>query len=223
MNNLIRVEKLTKTFKLPDIEINVLKGIDIKVDNGDFISIMGPSGSGKTTLMNILGCLDIPSSGSYYFEGTEISIFNHDQLAEIRNTKIGFIFQSFNLLPRATALENAALPLIYNSNNNQNKEQLALKSLEMVGLTDRINHFPSQLSGGQQQRVAIARALINNPSMILADEPTGNLDSNTSDEILDILRKLNNEGKTIIMITHDNNVASVANRIIKIKDDKIIN
>jgi putative ABC transport system ATP-binding protein len=219
----IIAEKLTKVFRLPDIEIKVLGGVDFSVDTGEFISIMGPSGSGKTTLMNILGCLDTPTTGNYLLEETDITHYNKDQLSEIRNKKIGFIFQSFNLLPRASALDNVLLPLIYNANKNEDKRSLAINTLNSVGLSDGIHHLPSQLSGGQQQRVAIARALINNPSIILADEPTGNLDSKTSYEILEILKHLNRDGRTIVMITHDKKVASSADRILEIHDGEIIN
>lgn len=223
MSKIITTRDITKTFRLPELEIVVLRGVSFTVESGEFLSISGPSGSGKTTLMNILGCLDTPTTGKYYLEETDITNYNKDQLSVIRNSKIGFVFQSFNLLPRASALDNVLLPLVYNNNMNEDKRSLAIESLNSVGLSDRINHLPSQLSGGQQQRVAIARALINNPSIILADEPTGNLDTKTSSEILDIMKSLNQEGRTIIMITHDSNVASLADRIIEMQDGKIIN
>jgi len=223
LSKIITTRDITKTFRLPELEIVVLRGVSFTVESGEFLSISGPSGSGKTTLMNILGCLDTPTTGEYYLEETDITNYNKDQLSVIRNSKIGFVFQSFNLLPRASALDNVLLPLVYNNNINEDKRSLAIESLNSVGLSDRINHLPSQLSGGQQQRVAIARALINNPSIILADEPTGNLDTKTSSEILDIMKSLNQEGRTIIMITHDSNVASSADRIIEMQDGKIIN
>ena len=223
MSKVITTRDITKTFKLPELDIVVLRGVSFSVETGEFLSITGPSGSGKTTLMNILGCLDTPTTGKYFLEETDISNYNRDQLSEIRNSKIGFIFQSFNLLPRASALDNVLLPLFYNKNIYEDKRSLAIQSLSSVGLADRINHLPSQLSGGQQQRVAIARALINNPSIILADEPTGNLDTITSAEILEIMKSLNSEGRTIIMITHDSSVASSADRIIEMKDGIILN
>ena len=222
MNKIITTRDITKTFRLPELDIVVLRGVSFSVESGEFLAITGPSGSGKTTLMNIIGCLDTPTTGKYFLEETDITNYNKDQLSEIRNSKIGFIFQSFNLLPRSSALDNVLLPLVYNKDINEDKRSLAIQSLNSVGLADRINHLPSQLSGGQQQRVAIARALINNPSIILADEPTGNLDTNTSLEILDIMKGLNSDGRTIIMITHDSNVASSADRIIEMKDGKIL-
>ena len=223
MNKAIITRDITKKFNLPDLEIVVLRGVSFTVDSGEFISIVGPSGSGKTTLMNILGCLDTPTSGQYFLDETDVTNYTGDQLSDIRNKKIGFIFQSFNLLPRASALDNVLLPLVYNNNPNQDKKSMAIQSLNSVGLADRLYHLPSQLSGGQQQRVAIARALINNPSIILADEPTGNLDSSTSSEILNILKDLNSKGRTIIMITHDSSVAKSAHRTIEINDGLIIN
>lgn len=222
MNKIIEIRELYKNYLLGDVEVKVLKSIDLDVQHGDFLSVMGPSGSGKSTLMNIIGCLDQPSSGQYILDNTDISKLDSDTLAEIRNSKIGFIFQNFNLIPRTTALENVELPIIYSSNDHKEIRQRALEALELVGLSDRINHTPSQLSGGQQQRVAIARAIINNPSIILADEPTGNLDSSTSEEVLKILTDLNNNGKTIVMITHDNEVSAIAKKIINIRDGRIV-
>ena len=222
LKKIIEIKQLYKDYLLGDVEVNVLKGIDLDVLEGDFLSIMGPSGSGKSTLMNIIGCLDKPTSGKYFLDDTDISEMDSDSLAEIRNNKIGFIFQNFNLIPRTTAIENVELPIIYSTNNHKEIRQRALQSLDLVGLSDRINHTPSQLSGGQQQRVAIARAIINDPSIILADEPTGNLDSSTSKEVLKILTDLNNSGKTIVMITHDEEVSSISKKIIKIRDGQIV-
>ena len=221
MKKIIEIKNLYKDYLLGDIEVNVLKGIDLEVLEGDFIAIMGPSGSGKSTLMNIIGCLDKPTSGKYFLDDTDISQLDSDSLAEIRNTKIGFIFQNFNLIPRTTALENVELPIIYSTNNHKEIRQRALQSLDLVGLSDRINHTPSQLSGGQQQRVAIARAIVNNPSIILADEPTGNLDSKAAATVMDILDKLNAEGTTICLVTHDPRSAKKAKRQVYLFDGEI--
>jgi putative ABC transport system ATP-binding protein len=222
LKKIIDIRKLYKDYSLGDVEVKVLRGIDLIVEQGDFLSIMGPSGSGKSTLLNIIGCLDKPTSGQYFLEHTDVSKLDNDSLAEIRNNKIGFIFQNFNLIPRTSALENVELPVIYSTNNQKEIRQRALESLSMVGLSDRISHTPSQLSGGQQQRVAIARAIINNPSIILADEPTGNLDSTTSEEVLKILVDLNNNGKTILIITHENEVSAITKKTIKIRDGQIV-
>jgi len=223
LSKVIVIKNLHKDYFLGDISVSVLKGIDLEVGRGDFVSIMGPSGSGKSTLMNIIGCLDKPTSGTYILDGTDVSELSSDSLAEIRNSRIGFIFQNFNLIPRTTAIENVELPIIYSGTDGKDMKQRALEALKLVGLVDRVHHTPAQLSGGQQQRVAIARAIINDPSIILADEPTGNLDSATSEEVLKILTDLNNNGKTIVMITHDDEVSAIAKRTIRIRDGKIVN
>ncbi len=220
--NVIAVEGIHKIYKLGDMEVHALRGISLNIKHGDFVSIMGSSGSGKSTFMNIIGCLDRPTSGNYVLDTNAVSELENDQLAEIRNTKIGFVFQSFNLLSRTSATENVELPMIYNNIPSKQRSKLALEALAKVGLTGREHHLPSQLSGGQQQRVAIARAIVNNPSIILADEPTGNLDSKTSQEIMDIFKSLNSQGKTIIMITHEKEISEHAERIIVFKDGLIL-
>jgi len=203
------------------MEVHALKGISIEIQSGEFVSIMGPSGSGKSTFMNILGCLDRPSCGQYFLDGISLSQITNEELANIRNSKIGFVFQNFNLLVRTTALENVELPMIYNNTPSRQRSISAREALSIVGLDGRENHYPSQLSGGQQQRVAIARAIVNNPSIIMADEPTGNLDSKTTSEIMKIFESLNKHGKTIIVITHENDVAKYAKSIIVFKDGSI--
>jgi putative ABC transport system ATP-binding protein len=222
MEDIIVVERLHKIYKMGDVEVHALRGISLKIKKGEFVSVMGPSGSGKSTFMNIIGCLDRPTSGSYFLEGIEVSSLSKNELSEIRNKKIGFVFQNFNLLPRATALENVELPLIYNNTPSSKRAKLSREALAKVGLEGREKHYPSQLSGGQQQRVAIARAIINEPTIILADEPTGNLDSNTSMEIMEIFKTLNAQGKTIVMITHETDIASYAERVIMFRDGKIV-
>ncbi|MDI1472199.1 MAG: ABC transporter ATP-binding protein [Thermodesulfovibrio sp.] len=219
----IKFENVVKIYKFGDHELKVLDNISISIEKGEFVCIMGPSGSGKSTFMNIVGCLDTPTSGKYFFEGVDVSTFGLDELAEIRNKKIGFVFQQFNLLPRATALENVELPLIYAGISAKERKEKALETLSWVGLKEKANVYPRQLSGGQQQRVAIARALVNNPAIILADEPTGNLDSKSSMEIMEIFKRLNEEqGLTTIIVTHEPDIASFGRRQIRFLDGKIL-
>lgn len=219
---LIRAAKLKKDYPMGDGEsLEVLHGLDFSIEAGDFIAIMGPSGSGKSTLMNILGCLDVPSAGHYFLNGTDTAGLGPDELADLRNRLIGFVFQGFNLLPRKNVLDNVALPLVYSGARRSQREAVARRILERVGLADRIGHRPNQLSGGQQQRVAIARALANSPQLILADEPTGNLDSHTSEDILALFEELNRQGLTIILVTHEADVARHAHRIMSIIDGRI--
>ena len=219
---IITVDNINKTYKNGSLELQVLKNISFKVDKGEFLAIMGSSGSGKSTMMNILGCLDNQYEGRYILDGIDISKSTENELSEIRNKKIGFIFQSFNLLPRLTALENVELPLVYSSVPKEERHKRANELLEMVGLKDRTHHRPNELSGGQRQRVAIARALVNDPSIILADEPTGNLDSKSEGEIIEILQKLNKMGKTIVIVTHEPSIGEIAERKIVFKDGEII-
>ena len=219
---IITVDNINKTYKNGSLELQVLKNISFKVDKGEFLAIMGSSGSGKSTMMNILGCLDNQYEGRYILDGIDISKSTENELSEIRNKKIGFIFQSFNLLPRLTALENVELPLVYSSIPKEERHKRANELLEMVGLKDRTHHRPNELSGGQRQRVAIARALVNDPSIIIADEPTGNLDSKSEGEIIEILQKLNKMGKTIVIVTHEPSIGEIAERKIVFKDGEII-
>lgn len=219
---LIEIKGLSKVYRLGEIEVPALKQIDINIDQNEYVSIMGPSGSGKSTLMNILGCLDVASEGDYILNEQNVSVLSDDQLATIRNKEIGFVFQTFNLLPRADALHNVELPLIYNGTPRAKRKELAIKALENVGLGDRAHHKPNELSGGQRQRVAIARALINSPSIILADEPTGNLDSKTGEEIMKIFTDLNNAGNTIILVTHEEYIANHSHRVIRLLDGKVL-
>jgi len=222
-NMIIQIEKLHKVYILGKTKVHALRGIDMDVRRGEYLAIMGPSGSGKSTLMNIIGCLDVPTTGTYRLNGQDVSGLNDDELAKIRNKEIGFVFQTFNLLPRATALHNVELPLIYNGTPASKRKEKAQKALEIVGLADRMHHKPNELSGGQRQRVAIARALVNDPTLILADEPTGNLDTTTGAEIMEIFDRLNEQGNTIILITHEDFIAEHARRIIHLKDGKIEN
>jgi len=217
---LIEVKNLSKTYDSGTLSVTALREVSFQVKKGEFIAIMGPSGSGKSTLMNLLGCLDLATTGEYCLEDIEIGSLKANQLAEVRNRRIGFVFQSFNLLPRATALENTELPLLYG--RVPNSTEIAMQALERVGLKDRAKHKPTELSGGEKQRVAIARALVNQPAIILADEPTGNLDSGTGEEILSLFRELNKEAVTLILVTHEEEIARQAKRIIKMKDGKII-
>lgn len=218
---MIKITNMSKIYKMGENEVHALNNVNLKIKEHEFVSIIGPSGSGKSTLMNMLGCLDVPTSGEYILDGKEIKKMSDDELAKIRNDKIGFVFQGFNLLPKLTAIENIELPLIYQGVSAKERHQRAKIALENVGLGDRIDHKPTELSGGQQQRVAIARALITNPPLILADEPTGNLDSSSGKEIMEIFHKLNENGNTIVLITHDNGVAAQAQRMIKIQDGKL--
>ena len=214
----IEVQNLTKVYKMGEIEVHALRGVSFKIFKGEVISIMGPSGSGKSTLMNTLGCLDRPTAGAYYLDGELVSRMNDDQLASVRNRKVGFVFQSFNLLPRMTALANVELPLRY-AGQRKGRLDIARQSLEAVGLADRIHHKPTELSGGQQQRVAIARALVNDPAILMADEPTGNLDSKSGKEIMELILRLNQtRGTTIIIVTHDPNIAAQTQRVIRLSD-----
>ena len=219
---IITVNNINKTYKNGALELQVLKNISFKVNKGEFLAIMGSSGSGKSTMMNILACIDSQYEGTYILDGIDISKLTENQLSEIRNKKIGFIFQSFNLLPRLSALENVELPLVYSSVPKAERHKRAAELLEIVGLKDRIHHKPNELSGGQRQRVAIARALVNDPSIILADEPTGNLDSKSEEEIIEILQELNRMGKTIVIVTHEPNIGDIAQRKIVFKDGEII-
>ena len=220
-NEVIRLVDITRYFKVGMEEVRALRGVSLVINKNEFVALMGPSGSGKSTLMNLLGCLDTPTSGQYFLNDNDVSKLDDNALAEIRNKEIGFIFQTFNLLPRSTALENVMLPLVYAGFSKTERQEKATKTLADVGLGDRMNHKPNELSGGQRQRVATARALVNNPSLILADEPTGNLDSKTSDEIMGLLEDIHKAGNTIILVTHEESIARYAHRIVRLIDGKI--
>ncbi len=217
-NQIIVLENIKRYFKIGDVEVQALRGVDLIINKGEYVALMGPSGSGKSTLMNLLGCLDTPTAGKYLLNQQDVSQMDDDELAEIRNKEIGFVFQTFNLLPRSTALDNVALPLVYAGKNRTERTALAEAVLNSVGLADRAHHKPNELSGGQRQRVAIARALINNPSIILADEPTGNLDTKTSYEIMELIEKIHEQGNTVIVVTHEEDIALRAKRIVRLRD-----
>ncbi|WP_179018562.1 ABC transporter ATP-binding protein [Winogradskyella forsetii] len=219
--NVIEIRNIIRDFKLGQEIVHVLKGIDLDIKRGEYVAIMGPSGSGKSTLMNLLGCLDTPTAGSYNLNGNDVSQMTDDELADIRNTEIGFVFQTFNLLPRTTALDNVALPMVYAGASKKEREERASQVLTDVGLADRMDHKPNQLSGGQRQRVAVGRALVNKPSIILADEPTGNLDSKTGTEIMALFDEIHKSGNTVIMVTHEEEIAAHAKRVIRLRDGVI--
>ncbi len=219
--SLIQLENIYKIYTMGSSKINALDGVYCNIEKGEYVALMGPSGSGKSTLMNVIGCLDTPSSGAYHLNSVDVSKMRDDELAEIRNKEIGFVFQSFNLLPRSSALENVALPLVYAGIGKRERLERAEVSLQKVGLGDRIDHRPNELSGGQRQRVAIARALVNDPSIVLADEPTGNLDSSSSSEIMDLFDEIHKEGNTVVMVTHEEDIAMHAKRVIRMIDGKI--
>ncbi len=221
MSSIIKTTDISRTYQMGSETIRALRSVSIDINQGEYVSFMGPSGSGKSTLMNLIGCLDTPSGGEYVLNGNDVSDMTENELAEIRNKEIGFVFQTFNLLPRASSLENVALPLIYAGFNKSEREEKALKALEGVGLGNRAHHKPNELSGGQRQRVAIARALVNDPSIILADEPTGNLDSKTSYDIMDLFADLHDKGNTIIMVTHEDDIAHYSHRIVRMRDGLI--
>lgn len=219
---LIKMNGITKEYKMGAAIVNALRGIDLEIEQGEFVAVVGPSGSGKSTLMNLIGCLDRPTSGEYFLEGRKVDSLSDDELAKIRNRKIGFVFQTFNLLPRTNCLHNVELPLLYANVSRKERQKRAIAILERVGLKERIYHNPNELSGGERQRVAIARALITNPSIVLADEPTGNLDSKTGSEIMAMLTELNREGRTIVLVTHEKYIAEYASRIIYLRDGLIV-
>ncbi|MBC8183942.1 ABC transporter ATP-binding protein [candidate division KSB1 bacterium] len=218
---LIKIDNITKVYEVGTQEVHALRGVSMNIEDNEYLAIMGPSGSGKSTLMNVLGCLDTPSNGTYKFVNESIGEMSDDQLADIRNREIGFVFQTFNLLPRATALHNVELPLIYNGTPAAKRKKIAKEALDRVGLSDRVTHRPNELSGGQRQRVAIARALVNSPKIILADEPTGNLDTRTGEEIMEIFEDLHDNGNTIILVTHEEYIAEHTNRIVRLRDGKV--
>jgi putative ABC transport system ATP-binding protein len=218
---MIELDGITKVYRMGSVEVHALKGVSLRVDEGEFVAIMGASGSGKSTLMNVIGCLDLPTTGRYLLDGVDVKRLNDNQLALIRNRKIGFVFQSFNLIPRSTAIHNVEMPLIY-AGVGAGRKQRAMAALDAVGLADRARHQPSELSGGQQQRVAIARALVTEPAILLADEPTGNLDSESSVEIMKLMVDLNEQGRTIVLITHENDLAAFASRVVRLRDGLVV-
>ncbi|GEC90380.1 ABC transporter ATP-binding protein [Brevibacillus brevis] len=222
MKPVIQIEELRKQYVIGDQEIYALRGVSLSIEEGDFVAIMGPSGSGKSSMMNVIGCLDKPTSGEFFLDGYPVSQAHDDELAVIRNQKIGFVFQNFNLLPRTTAVENVELPLLYGGTPARERREKAIRALTSVGLAERLNNKPNELSGGQQQRVSIARALVNDPVILLADEPTGALDTKTSEEIMGIFQKLNDAGKTVILVTHEPDIAEYAKRIVRFRDGQII-
>ena len=221
MENVISLDKIVKNYYVGTVVVRALRSVSIKIDKGEYVAIMGPSGSGKSTLMNLIGCLDTPTSGQYILSGTDVSKMDDNRLAEIRNQEIGFIFQTFNLLPRYSALENVMLPMVYSGISKPDRMIRAKEVIESVGLTDRMTHKPNELSGGQRQRVAMARALVNHPSIILADEPTGNLDSKTSNDIMDVIGQIHKIGNTVILVTHEEDIALRANRVIRLFDGMV--
>lgn len=223
MATMIWMEGITKTYQLGEITVPILKGIDLSIEEGEYVAIMGASGSGKSTLMNIMGCLDRATSGHYVFEGNDLTTFNDDELAYVRNQRIGFVFQQFNLLPRATALENVMLPMVYANVLKSVRRERAKEALKRVGLSERLHNRPNQLSGGQQQRVAIARALVNRPALVLADEPTGALDTQTSQDVMNLLTELNEQGITIVLVTHEPDIAAQTKRVIRVQDGYVVN
>jgi putative ABC transport system ATP-binding protein len=218
----IALRNVTRTYRMGEVEVNALRGVSLMVQRGEFVAIMGTSGSGKTTLMNIIGCLDVPSAGRYWLDGVDVRSLDESALARIRNRKIGFVFQSFNLIPRTTALANVEMPLTYAGVHAKERRDRAEAALEQVGLADRAHHLPSEMSGGQQQRVAVARSIVTNPALILADEPTGNLDSHSSDEVMGIFADLNAAGRTVVLVTHEADIADFANRVVRVRDGLIL-
>jgi putative ABC transport system ATP-binding protein len=221
MTKMIAMENVEKIYRMGEVDVAALRDVSLQVEKGNFVSIMGPSGSGKSTLMNIIGCLDVPTAGSYELDGIAVAGLNDNQLAELRNKKLGFVFQTFNLLPREPAIDNVELPMIYSDISDKECKEIALKTLETVGLAHRAKHRPAEMSGGERQRVAIARSLVNNPSILLADEPTGNLDSRTGEEIMEIFQKLNDDGITIVLVTHERDIAEYSHKIIRLRDGSV--